>query len=539
MNITRRQLASLTFGGAAALHLGMGRAQAQTGGTTLTIGVRAGAESMDPHYTATGTHAEALKHIFDTLVWSGDDLRLEPCLAESWSLINPTTWEFKLRRGVKFHDGSEMTGEDVKASIERMKMLSGPNPTTIYVRRVADNGVRVVDPYTVHITTDGPSPTLPYDFIRVFITKASLTQGLTRENSNEAFNAGRATVGTGPYKFVSWTPREQMTMDRFDQHWRGASHWTRVVRREIPNDAARVAQLRAGQVDMIVRVPASDLPTLERDTRLAIARTDSVYVFNIEFDFRERTPQVTARDGSALPANPFRDARVREAIDLAIDRQALAEVAMEGLGRPVTQMVTPNIFGHNNSLPQLRPNLDRARQLMTQAGFPNGFKVIFNFTNDRLPGDRAVGTAVAQMLARINLDVTANGVPGAVLFPARTRGELSMVMSGWGTLTGEAHYTLSSVGHSNNPQLRMGAFNWRGYSNAQLDTLLQQAAVEMNDDRRRTLLEQANALFMQERVSLPLVAVSSAWAMVRNRCSLPSPRVDEDTLAYYVQPARA
>ena len=134
---------------------------------TLTIGVRGGPDSIDPHFTATGTHAEALKHVFDTLVWSGDGLELEPRLAESWKAIDPTTWEFKLRKGVKFHDGSDFTAEDVKFSIERIPVVAGPNPTTIYVRRVKET--KIVDPHTVHIITDGPAPVLPNDFIRLFI----------------------------------------------------------------------------------------------------------------------------------------------------------------------------------------------------------------------------------------------------------------------------------------------------------------------------------------------------------------------------------
>jgi len=217
---------------------------------------------------------------------------------------------------------------------------------------------------------------------------------------------------------------------------------------------------------------------------------------------------------------------------LAIDRQALAEIAMEGLGRPVTQMVTSNIFGHSAKLSELKPDVARARQLMQEAGYANGFKVTFNFTNDRLPGDSAVGTSVAQMLARIGLEVHANGQPGAVLFPARTRGEFSMVMSGWGTLTGEAHYTLSSLGHSNNPQVKMGAFNWRNYNNPQMDKLLQDAAVELDVAKRKFLLEQANELFMADRPSLPLVAVSSAWALQKDKVAMPKPRADEDTLAF-------
>ena len=156
---------------------------------TLTIGVRGGPDSIDPHFTATGSHAEALKHVFDTLVWSGDGLELEPRLAESWRVINDNTWEFKLRRGVKFHDGSDFTAQDVKFSIERIPVVSGPNPTTIYVRRVKET--RIIDPLTIHVVTDGPAPTLPNDFIRLFIVSSKAAAGLTKENANEALIPAR------------------------------------------------------------------------------------------------------------------------------------------------------------------------------------------------------------------------------------------------------------------------------------------------------------------------------------------------------------
>ncbi len=504
------------------------------GAQTLTIGVRAGPESIDPHFTATGTHAESLTHVFDTLTRTGDQLQILPGIAESWRVLNPTTWEFKLRQGVRFHDGSPMTAEDVVASIRRMQQLSGPNPTRIYVRRVQE--MRIVDAHTIHVVTDGPAPTLPNDFIRVFITQARATAGLTPETSNEAFNTGRAAIGTGPYRFVSWTPREQFVVERFDDYWGGRQPWARHVRREIPNDAARVAQLRTGQVDMIVRVPAADVQTLEREASLRVVRADTVYVFNLQFDFRENTPQVTARDGSRLAANPYRDARVREAMDLAIDRRVLAEVAMEGLGTPVSQMVTPGIFGYNTALTIPTPNLARARTLLTEAGFPQGFRMALNFTNDRLPGDRSVGTAMAQMLARIGIEVQAAGQPAAVIFPARARGELSNIMAGWGTLTGEANYTLSSNAHTNNPQLRLGAFNWHGYSNAEMDRLIQAAAVELDDARRAQLLQEAAALFNRERVAIPLTSIVSVWAMRRDRVEMPRGRADEETYAMDVRP---
>ena len=502
---------------------------------TLTIGVRGGPDSIDPHFTATGTHAEALKHVFDTLVWSGDGLELMPRLAESWKVINDNTWEFKLRRGVKFHDGSEFTAQDVKFSIERVPVVSGPNPTTIYVRRVKD--VKIIDPYTVLVITDGAAPTLPNDFIRLFIVSAKAAAGLTKETSNEAFNSGKAAVGTGPYKYVSWQPKGDLVLARNDAYWGPKEPWAKHVRKEIPNDAARVAQLKAGQLDLITRVPASDVATLQRDPKITVQTVDTVYVFNIELDLREKALNVTAKDGSALPKNPFLDLRVREAIDLAIDRKALAEVAMEGLGKPASQMVTPSIFGFNKTLGERKYDPAAARKLLADAGYPNGFKVQFSFTQDRLPGDRQVGTSVAQMLAAVGIDAQANAQPAAVFFPARTRGDYSMSMSGWGTLTGEAHYTLSSLAHSNDKERKMGAFNVLNYKNPVMDKLLQDAAIEMDVGKRRKFLEDANALLEKDRQRLPIVAVGSAWAMQKGKVTI-KPRVDEDTLAMNIKPVK-
>jgi peptide/nickel transport system substrate-binding protein len=527
MTIYRHALAVVALAGA----LASTSAVAQT----LTIGVRSGPDSIDPHYTATGTHAETLKHVFDTLVWSGRGLELEPRLAESWKAINSTTWEFKLRRGVKFHDGSDFTAEDVKFSIERIPIVAGPNPTTIYIRRV--QSTKIIDPHTIHIITDGPAPNLPNDFIRLFIVSHKAAAGLTKENANEAFNSGKAAVGTGPYKYVSWTPKDQLVLDRFDGYWGPKEPWQRHVRKEIPNDAARVAQLKAGQVDLITRVPATDVAALQRDSKLNVITVETVYIFNMELDMRDKAPQVAAKDGSPLAKNPMQDPRVREAIDLAIDRKALAEIAMEGLGKPQNQLVTPSIFGYSKKIPELKYDPTRAKQLLAAAGYPNGFKVTFSFTSDRLPGDRQVGTSVAQMLAAVGIDAQANAQPAAVFFPARTRGEFSMSMSGWGTLTGEAHYTLSSVAHSNDKEKKFGAFNVLGYKSEKMDKLIQDAAVEMDEAKRRSLLEQANELVHTDRPRLPLVAVGSAWAMQKAKVKI-MPRVDEDTLAMDIRPAQ-
>jgi len=508
------------------------RADAQT----LTIGVRAGPESLDPDYTGVGTHAEAMKHIFETLVWAGDQLQLEPGLATSWRPIDNTTWEFKLRQNVKFHDGTDFTAEDVKFSIERIPMASGPNATTVYVKRV--KGIKIIDPYTIDIITDGPAPTLPNDFVRLFIVSHTAAAGLTKENHNEVFNSGKAAIGTGPFKFVSWTPKDQLVLERFDQYWRGPSYWKQVIRKEIPNDAARVAQLRSGQIDIIVRAPASDIPTLQRDPKILVVKNKTIYVFALSFDFREKTPQIRAKDGSELAKNPLRDSRVREAMDLAIDRSALAQISMEEMGTPASQIITSGIFGYVPNMPIAKPNVKQARELLKEAGYPDGFKIVLNFTNDRLPGDRAVGTSVAQMLAQIGLDVEAKGQPAAVLYPARARGDVSLTMTGWATLTGEANYTYEVLAHTYNAEKGAGSFNWYRYSNPQLDGLIDAAAIELDQNKRLATLQQAGRLINKERVFLPLVVISSAWAMQKDKVDLPKPREDEDTLAYDIVPAK-
>lgn len=522
----RKQLHAALLG--AALLMSVGQAKA----ADLVMAVKAGPASMDPHFTATAANADAVKHIYDTLVRSGNNLELEPSLALSWTPLDQTTWEFKLRQGVKFHDGSDFTAEDVKFSIERIPDVTGPNPTTIFVRRVSS--LEIVDPYTIHIKTTDPAPSLPNDFVRLFIVshKAAANYS-TRDTATEGFNSGKATVGTGPYKFVSWAPTQDLVLERFDGYWGGAEPWDRVIRKEIPNDASRVAQLKAGQVDIISKVPASDVPVLEQDSSLTVVKNESIYVSYLEFDFREDSPEITAKNGAKLDKNPLRDPRVREAIDLALDRETIVDYALEGLAVVPTQLVSSNIFGYDKALEPSKYDVDRAKQLLKEAGYEDGFKIRLSYANDRMPME--LGPTVAQMLSMIGITVEVNGIPAAVFNPARTRGEYSLNMGSWGTLTGEANYTLSSLMHSYAPDHGLGAYNVRGYSNAEMDRLIESAGAEMDTDARRGLLEKANDLVASDRPNLALATLLTAWALKKDKIVL-TPRADEDTLAMNIRP---
>lgn len=520
---------------AGVIALGLGTISTFAAAQTLTVGVRGGPESMDPHFSALGVHADAMKHVFDTLVWSGDDLQIEPGLAESWRPLDDTTWEFKLRKGVKFHDGSEFTAADVKFSVERIPEVTGPTTLLIYVRRVKE--VVIVDDYTVHMKTDGPAATLPNDFVRLFIVSHKAAKDYsTKETAAEGFNSGKAAVGTGPYKYVSWEPKGDLVLERFDDYWRGVGPWEKVVRKEMPNDSSRLAALKAGQVDLINYVSSADWLSLKNDSKTDTFLADSVYVMNLQLDQRETTPKVYDLDGNVLAKNPLRDAKVREAIDLAIDREIMVDVVLEGLGKPARQVMPEGFFGSSEKVIARNYDPQRSKQLLAEAGFPDGFKMDLYCTSDRLPGDGAICQGLGQMFAQVGIQTKVNAITRSVYFPAQAKREYSAFMNGWGTLTGEASYTLGSLAHSPAPELKLGAFNRTDYANPEVDKLLQAAGKELDDAKRRALYEEAMELSMADRVYIPLVNLQAVWAGGKGKLKM-TPRTDEDTLAFFITPA--
>ena len=516
---------------AAGLVLGASVASAQV----LTLGVRGGPESMDPHYSALGTHAEAMKHIFDTLVWSDENLQTVPGLATSWEPLDELTWEFRLREGVQFHDGTPFTAEDVKFSIERIPEVTGPTTMEIYVRRVEE--VEIVDDHTVRIRTNAPAATLPNDFVRLFIVSHQAAADYsTADTAAEGFNSGAAAVGTGPFRFVSWEPNGELVLERFDDYWQGPAHWERVVRRELPNDSARLAALRAGQVDLVNYVSSADYQALAADPQIEVITAPSAYVMNLQLDQREDTPRVYDNAGNRLAENPFRDPRVREAIDLAIDRETMVEVVLEGLGRPARQLMPDEFFGSSDDIPMPDYDPDRAIELLAEAGFPEGFRVELHCTNDRLPGDGAICQGLGQMFAQVGISADVNAISRTIYFPAQAAREYSMFMNGWGTLTGEASYTLGSLAHSEDEELRLGAFNRIIYTNPDVDRELQAGIGELDDEARRGHFERAMEMVVADRAYIPIVNLETVWAARVGVVSYPG-RIDEDTLAYWITPA--
>ncbi|WP_323039193.1 ABC transporter substrate-binding protein [Gemmobacter sp.] len=497
----------------------------------LAIGVRAGPDSIDPHWSTLGSQAETLRHIFDTLVEVDETLQLQPGLALSWTPVDETTWEFKLRDGVKFHDGSPLTANDVKFSIERIPVVTGPMPMTLYTKYV--DSVEVVDDLTLRIKTKGIAPSLPNDFTRLFVVSANTGM----EARNEQFNSGEKAIGTGPYKFVSWQPKGDLVLVRNDDYWGEKPHWKNVTRKEIADDAARVAALRSGQVDMINYVPASDYVGFKNDKSLDTFIGDSVYILNVQPVVKDVLPQKVKVDGKEIDANPFKDLRVRQALDYAINRDVLVNVVLEGLGTPANQLMPAGFFGYSTELPKRDYDLAKAKALLAEAGYPKGFEFDFTCTNNRVPGDAVVCEALAQMWSRAGLKVNAQALNGTVYFPAAAREEFSVSMSAWGTLTGEAAYTYGALVHTRDKDKGFGNFNRTGYSNPEFDAVFAKGAATLNNDERRKLYEQGSFIAMEDRALIPTVILQTVWAAKAGALKF-TPRVDQETRAYAITPAK-
>src|SRR6266704_3206659 len=281
----------------------------------LAIGIGADVTAIDPHYHNLTPNSNVAAHIFDYLVLRDERQNPIPGLAESWRNVDPLTWEFKLRKGVKFHDGSDFTAADVVASLERVpEVPNSPSPFTAYTKQIKET--TVIDPYTIRFRTAAPYPLMPTDLTQVAIISRQAAKA-----STEDFNSGRAAIGTGPYKLVRYAKGDRIELARHEAYWGGKTPWEKVTLRLLPNDASRVAALLAGDVQAIEYVPTSDVAKIRADKRLTVYKiiADRLIYLHMDSD-RDTSPYVIDKQGKPLSKNPLKDARVRKALSKAINR---------------------------------------------------------------------------------------------------------------------------------------------------------------------------------------------------------------------------
>jgi peptide/nickel transport system substrate-binding protein len=493
------------------------------------MGVGAPVTSIDPHYHQLSPNTAVAHMIFSGLTTTDGHARVVPDLAESWKAIDATTWEFKLRKNVRFHDGTPFTADDVIFSFERAPNVEGsPSSFGIYAR---GKQFLKVDDHTVHIRTAAPYPLMPNDVSQVFIISRKHGQGAKTPD----YNSGKAAVGTGPYKFVEYTPGNRIVMQRNDQYWGDKPAWARVIFRGIKSDPSRVAALLAGDVDMIEEVPATDMPRLKADSKVAIAQTVSNRIIYLHLDhFRDDSPFVQGKDGKPIKS-PLRDVRVRKAISMAIDREAIISRVMEGQAIKAGQLLPEGFFGVSTKLKPVAYDPNGAKKLLAEAGVPNGFRMTIHSPNDRYPNDAKIAEAVGQMLSRIGIDTQVVTMTQGVFFRDASTGspdkgpKFSFILVGWGSGTGEASSPLKSLLATFDRDKGMGASNRGRYSNPQVDKLINDALATNEDAKRAALLAQATEVAIEDVGIIPLHYQVNTWALRRGFSY--KPRTDEYTLA--------
>jgi peptide/nickel transport system substrate-binding protein len=482
-------------------------------GEEIKIGLAAEPSAADPHYQLLTPNEQLKKHIFESMTGIDNELRLKPVLAVSWKALNSKTWEFKLRKDVKFHDGSPFTAQDVIYSLCRMsKVVNSPAPFTTYTRQIA--GATAADPYTLIIETSVIHPLLPEDMAKIGIISAKLNNGekvVFDKNGcsgdgwpeTRDFNNGRLAIGTGPYQLNKFAPGNAIVLNRNEQYWGVKPHWTKVTFRPLLSDSARVAALLAGEVDMIEAPPTQDVIRVQADPRFTIARYRSARVIFLRFDIGSAVNPAVKGETK----NPFKDKRVREAVSRAIDRFSIAHKVMGGFAQPAWQLLYTSqdykIAGWYDQ--------EKARALLAQAGYPNGFELTLSGTRDRYVNDEKILQSIAKMLSAVGIKTTVEAMQSKDYFAKRKT--LGVWMGGYLASSGELSTPLRSLMATPNKENGFGTVNFSGYANPALDTLLGQALETMDEPKRRQLLQQASDLGIEDFGIVPIHYEVNLWAM--------------------------
>lgn len=494
----------------------------------LSIGISAEVTSLDPHYVAVQQNVEIGWNVFDALTRVDEKARIIPGLATSWRAVDPLTWEFKLRKDVKFHDGSEMTADDVAYSLVRPLVIAGsPGGFAVYVRRIVSK--QIVDPYTIRLKTATPYGAMPQDLNAIMIVSKKAAFNATPAD----FDSGKAMIGTGPYKFVRWTRGDRVELARFEGYWDKKPAWDKVTFRMMANDPARTAALLSGDVDVIENVPPSDMARLSSNSNLRLEQTVSWRTLFFHMDqYRQQPPYITDLQGKPLGKNPFMDVRVRHAISMALNRKALVERTMENVAIVAANVVSPQIFGHQSANKVEGYDPERSKKLLAEAGFPNGFAMTISAPSDRYINDDQVAQAVAQMLSRIGIKCAVETMPFNVYLSKARDGQFSFAMLGWGSYA--ADLALRALLMTPNVDKGTGAWNWGRYSNPKLDKLVEAALDTTDDAKREAIARDAAALAASDFAIIPLYHQKVTWAMKKSIKY--QARTDERSLAQFFHP---
>ena len=497
----------------------------------VAIGLQAAITSIDPHYHNLSPNNSMLLHIFEALIARDPDGKLAPALATSWKAIDDLTWEVKLRKNVKWHDGSPFTADDVVFTLKRVPNVpNSPSSFATFTKPIVD--VKALDAHTLVFKTASPHVLLPSDLAAV-----SIVSKLHGEKATTAdYNSGKAAIGTGPYKFSAYVPNQSVVLTANYGYWGGEQPWDKVTFKILSNSAARVAALLSRDVQMIETVPTSDIARFAKDADFALADKVSNRVIYVHlWQWSDKSPPyVTSRDGKPLDRNPFKDPRVRKALSMAINRDAIAERVMEKKAVPAAQLLADNFYGTSKKLKPVKYDPEGAKKLLAEAGYPNGFALTIHGPNNRYINDDKIAQAIAQFYSRAGIDAKVETMPSSVYFSKATAGEYGYMLLGWGTESNEQGSSLRSLLATRDPDKGMGVNNRGRYSNPALDQQLTQALVTMDEKKREGMIQQAAEIAMNDTGLIPIHYEVSTWATAKGFRY--TPRTDQYTLAMDLKP---
>ncbi len=491
----------LTLIAAAALAGGPATAQ------TLRIGFADPVSSADPQLNNHAGDRSLALHTYESIVDRRDNQTL-PGLAKSWRTLDDKTWEFKLNPDITWHDGTPLTAEDIAFSFERARKVAGSVASYAgRLRTVA--AVETPDPHTVILRTTVPAPNLLLDIGAIYV----VSKHAGEKASTEDYNAARASIGTGPYKLVSYTPGDRAVLERYDAWWGGQPDWERVEFRYINNPAARTAALLAGDVDVIDKVSSSDLTRLREDKNIAVHAYPGLRALLIQPSHRPG-PNEFIRDkaGQPLQENPLTDVRVRRALSQAINREAIAGRVLQDTVTVAHQDMPADTAGYNPDIAPLPYDAAAARKLLAEAGYPDGFRLTVHVPSDRYPQAPEALQAVAQFWSRIGVQTTLEAVPWSVYAARARKNEYAVSVIAWGNGTGELGYALVNVFATPDADKGLGASNWGNYSSQRVDDALARYTEEFDPARQETILREAAVAIDEEVGVIPLFHYQNIWA---------------------------
>ncbi len=471
-------------------------------------------QTLDPAALALLYHSRVAFQLYESLINRDAAFKLEPALALSWQNTAPTVWRFKLRPGVRFHDGTPFTADDAVFSIERN--LAPNSQRSFQLRGVT--GARKVDALTIDLLLETPDAVLPEKLQYItMMSKAWCEQnGVTRPQdfgAKQETHAVRNANGTGPFRLLRYEPDVRTVLDRNPAWWgwadpRNNGNVQQVEFVTIRSDATRLAALSSGEVDLLLDPPFQDIARLQADPRISLLRSTDIGAQYLALDqARDELP------GSDVKGkNPFKDRRVRAAVYHAINAPLIADKVLRGQAVPTGALLSPRVDG---SLPEMDVRLPynpaRAKALLAEAGYPNGFTLAMDCVN--ISWRESVCQAVVSMLAQVGIKASLRSSPTGQFFPKLTAGAISLAEFGWSP-TPDAFFSLNGLFHSYSPN-GQGTFNAGRYSNPQLDVLIDNIRVEPDLLRRRALVTTVLRMAGDDLVLLPLFRRTLTWAMAK------------------------